>query len=129
MYYTIYETTNKINGKKYIGKHITNVLNDNYLGSGLYLNKAIEKYGKENFEKNMLHIFDNESDMNKKEQELVNQHIVLDKNYYNLSLGGQGGVTVLFEEHPAYLDVCNKIKNNYQINATKNLCYFFKKTL
>ena len=50
-YYLIYKTENKINGKIYIGKHITNTIGDNYLGSGIYLLNAIKKYGKENFKK------------------------------------------------------------------------------
>lgn len=110
MYYTIYETTNKVTGKKYIGKHITEKLDDDYLGSGLYLKKSIKKYGRENFDKKILFVFDNENDMNRKEKELVNQKIIDDQNYYNISLGGQGGVTVLYENHPLYKKTCEKIK-------------------
>lgn len=43
----IYITTNLINGKIYIGQSIHS--NKNYLGSGVKLKKAIDKYGTENF--------------------------------------------------------------------------------
>lgn len=43
MHYIIYETTNNKNGKKYIGCHVTDNLNDEYLGSGKYLKIAIKK--------------------------------------------------------------------------------------
>ena len=87
MFYTIYKITNKINGKYYIGKHITKDLNDGYMGSGKYLKAAIKKYGIEKFEKEILHLLNNEEEMNDKEKELV----VISEQTYNLCPGGQGG--------------------------------------
>jgi hypothetical protein len=87
MFYTIYKTTNRLNGKYYIGKHQTKVLNDEYMGSGKLLKRAIEKYGKENFTKEILHIFETEEEMNTKEKELV----IVSEETYNLNEGGYGG--------------------------------------
>ena len=87
MFYIIYKTTNTINNKFYIGKHQTTNLDDGYLGSGKLLKRAIEKYGKDNFIREILHVFDNEQDMNNKEKELV----VVSEDTYNLCEGGQGG--------------------------------------
>lgn len=91
MYYTIYETINLINQKKYLGMHITNLLADGYLGSGTYLKRAIKKHGKENFIKTYLWIFDNKKEMKDKEIELITKTIIDNKNYYNIKLGGEGG--------------------------------------
>lgn len=87
MFFTIYKITNKLDGKFYIGKHKTKNLNDGYMGSGKVLKRAIKKHGLENFSKEILHIFDNEEDMNAKEIELV----VLSEQSYNLCRGGFGG--------------------------------------
>jgi hypothetical protein len=87
MFYTVYKTTNMLNGKSYIGKHQTKDLDDGYMGSGKFLKRAIMKYGRENFIKEILHIFDNEDEMNAKEKELV----VLSEMSYNLCEGGHGG--------------------------------------
>lgn len=48
----VYCTTNLINGKKYIGS--TKVSDANYFGSGVYIKKALKKYGKENFVRQVL---------------------------------------------------------------------------
>lgn len=87
MFYTIYKTTNTVNGKYYVGAHATKDPNDSYLGSGTAINKAIEKYGIDNFTKEVLFIFDNEDEMYDKESELVE----VASHTYNLTPGGKGG--------------------------------------
>ena len=91
MFYTIYKTTNNINGKYYIGKHKTQDLDDTYLGSGKILKHAINKHGINNFTKEYLFIFDNEEDMNNKELELVSEEFIKEDTNYNLAPGGKGG--------------------------------------
>lgn len=112
MFYTIYETINTVNGKKYIGKHVTQNPQDSYLGSGLLLKKAIDKYGREKFTKKVLYVFDNESEMNAMEIELVNEDVVLSEEYYNIALGGAGGRISLYEKNPKYKKICNKISES-----------------
>lgn len=94
-HYIIYKTTNLVNNKTYIGKHITQNLDDGYLGSGKLLKRAIDKYGVENFQKEILHVFDNEADMNDKERELVTEEFVLQETNYNLCVGGKGGFSYI----------------------------------
>jgi len=86
----IYQVKNNINSKIYIGVHKTDNLNDNYMGSGLLIKKAIKKYGKENFTKSILFEYNNPDDAYLKESQIVNQDFVDRKNTYNLTTGGYG---------------------------------------
>jgi hypothetical protein len=88
----VYETTNLINGKKYIGVSVTNKNSDKYLGSGVLLKMAINKYGVENFEKVILKNFDNEKEAREYEKYLIEELDAINSDsYYNLVVGGYGG--------------------------------------
>ena len=91
MKYIIYKITNTKNQKIYIGKHQTLNVDDSYFGSGITLEKAIKKYGKKWFTKEVLYIFDNEFEMNEKEKEIVNEQFISTNQTYNLGIGGEGG--------------------------------------
>lgn len=91
MYFTVYKTTNIVNGKIYVGSHKTDNINDEYLGSGKYLTRSIQKYGKENFKKEILQIFDNPDDMFILEAKIVDENFVKRDDTYNMKIGGYGG--------------------------------------
>lgn len=86
----VYQTTNMVNGKVYVGYHRTTDVHDDYLGSGILLNKAIRKYGRDNFVKNVLHVFEDEHSARQKEAEIVNEEFVEREDTYNLNVGGYG---------------------------------------
>jgi ribosomal protein S16 len=90
-FFTVYKILNKRNSEYYIGVHITENAQDDYLGSGTRIRKSIEKYGRESFEKIILFSFDNPEDMLRKEKELVNEETLKDPLCLNIALGGQGG--------------------------------------
>ena len=86
--YYIYITTNLINGKQYIGQHYGE-LEDGYIGSGSTLKKAIEKYGKENFYKEILEICDDYDSMNFAERKWIEKYdAVKNEKFYNIAEGG-----------------------------------------
>lgn len=47
--------------------------------------------GVENFKREVLHVYDNEADMNTKERELVTAQLIESGQVYNIMLGGDGG--------------------------------------
>ena len=89
MLYTIYKTTNSLSGKIYIGTHKTENINDGYFGSGLHIKRALKKYGKRQFIKETLHIFQTPEEMFAKEKELVDETFVNRPDTYNKTVGGE----------------------------------------
>ena len=93
MYGYIYKTTNLINNKIYIGQKKSQIFLDNkYLGSGKYLKRALEKYGKENFKVELLEIANSRDKLSKLEIYYIQIYNSTDKNIgYNIAKGGIGG--------------------------------------
>jgi len=87
--YIIYKTTNLVNGKIYVGQHYTSA-NDGYLGSGKILDKAVKKYGKQNFEREIID-FCTSANVNEKETFWITQLSATYKNIgYNICPFGNG---------------------------------------
>lgn len=109
MKYIVYLTTNlksKINGinRIYVGVHQTKdpEIFDGYIGCGVYVNQpstymypktpfqyAVKKYGTDNFKREILYIFDSESEAYRKEAEIVDINFIKQPHVYNVSLGGK----------------------------------------
>jgi hypothetical protein len=93
MYYYIYQITNLLNGKIYVGKHKSSKhpSDNRYYGSGKQITAAIKKYGIENFKKEVLYYCSSMGDMADKEAEVVTEDFVKRADTYNMHKGGPGG--------------------------------------
>lgn len=87
----IYKTTNLINGKIYIGKDVKNKKKLFWFWNNS--KKAIEKYGKENFSKEIIEYCKNNDELCEREIYWIKKLNSTNKNIgYNISKGGIGGV-------------------------------------
>ena len=109
-FFIIYQITNLINGKIYVGAHTTYNINDKYMGSSKYLKKDIKEFGRENFKKIPLHVFDNKEDMIKMEAKLVNKEFCHRQDTYNKMIGGITDFSWL-----GTITVKDKFGNNFQV--------------
>lgn len=95
--YIIYKVLNGINKKIYIGKTIRDT--DDYLGSGKLINRAIKKYGIENFSKEIIDTAESIAELNEKEKCWIKEYNSTDLTIgYNIAFGGNGGD--LFTNNP-----------------------------
>jgi hypothetical protein len=116
--YIIYQITNKVNEKFYIGLHKTKNVNDGYFGSGIAIKAAIEKYGIKNFEKTILHVFHDSKQAREKEIEIVTEELVKNPMCYNLTVGGYGGFHYIRAENKHKLNKGKKVIHSKNLNAT-----------
>jgi group I intron endonuclease len=87
----VYKTTNLLTNKSYVGKDAHN--RSKYLGGGLYLSRAIKRYGKENFLKETLAWCYTKEHLDWLEKFYIQYFNTKVPNGYNISDGGDGGKT------------------------------------
>jgi hypothetical protein len=107
----VYLTTNLVNNRKYIGvRTYKNTVNDDkYFGSGSIIKVALDKYGKDNFKREIL--FEGSAkECYAYEKKVVTQAVVDNPEYYNISLGGWGG----YRGKEATAKMRNTLKDNYK---------------
>jgi len=79
-----YKIENLINGKFYYGVHSTDELDDNYMGSGKSIKYAINKYGVNNFKKEILMFFNSFNEALDFESDFITEEILKNNDCYNL---------------------------------------------
>lgn len=105
-YHFIYQTMNIVNGKIYVGCHSTDDLNDDYLGSGVSLSKAIQKYGKAAFERSILEFAETYDELLLLEKRYVDEDFIHRTDTYNQVTGGYGGGALSIEAHTKLIERC-----------------------
>lgn len=94
MYGYVYLTVNNINGRMYVGQHKYHKCeaDPEYLGSGIALERAVAKYGKENFTVTILCTANTRADLDVAEKKYIKEFREKYGNQlYNIADGGQGG--------------------------------------
>ena len=130
MEYIVYETTNLVNNKFYIGVHKTENSNifDGYIGCGVYIQHpssymnpktlfqfAVKKYGIKNFRRKILKVFDNVNDALKLEAELVDIDFIKRTDTYNVALGETEIDIPQFSYHSIYkYSAAGKLVDSYE---------------
>ena len=113
----IYRTTNLIDNKWYIGKDEDN--NSSYLGSGLLLCRAISKYGRNSFSKEILAEASTRKELASLEKSFIQDTgAVKDPMSYNIASGGFGGNTIAGFDEFERKEFCYKVKKSWD-NYTK----------
>ena len=102
-----YMVTNKINGKVYVGSHSWKCegLDPNYYGSGTAITRAVKKYGKENFQVEVLYYYDTVEECRADEERILTEYNVKDcPHSYNIKNGAVGWTSedITGEKHPMY---------------------------
>lgn len=96
-YNYVYQITNTVNNRIYVGVHKTNNMNDGYMGSGTLLKRAYAKHGKEKFEKLILKQFSTYNEALLYEAEVVDEDFMRRTDTYNIRTGGMSN-SMLNEE-------------------------------
>ena len=79
-----------VNGKAYVGVHTCD--HDDYIGSGTYFRRAVKKYGKKQFSREILQHYETQEELNVAERYWIKNLNTKVPHGYNLTDGGVGSL-------------------------------------
>ena len=107
MYGYIYKITNLINQKIYVGQKKASAFVENYWGSGKLIKAAISKYGKENFDREILEWCASKQELDAREIFWISE--LKSREFgYNLTAGGGGAADFKHSEESIRKTVLNR---------------------
>lgn len=135
----IYITCNRINSRKYIGKHVLkysyevyeatqhgHCIDTTYLGSGKILKAAFKKYGIQNFVQFIIDYAYTIDELDNKEKEWIEKlNAAANSVFYNIHKGGKGGDTMSYNPTKYIIakSTGEKLKGRIPWNKGKENCY------
>ena len=117
----IYLYTNKINGMQYVGQTIQGfrVRHSQHLrDNGTYFDRALSKYGEENFEWEIIYETSDADELNEKEIEFIKKYNTVRPNGYNITLGGNS-FHGYKHSYKTKKKISNSIKRFYKMNPER----------
>lgn len=125
----IYRITNLINDKTYIGQHKIKPKEKflDYMGSGRLIVRAIKKYGKNNFVKEIIEYSDSKDELNILERKYISEELSKDRCEYNIDYSDSSLRTSLvknditdeqliswyLDDNMSFLDISVKLNCSY----------------
>jgi group I intron endonuclease len=109
----IYKIVNLKTGKIYIGKCKDSLKKSaHYLGSGLIIKHAVNRYGKANFKKIILERCSSLRELDSREIYWIQRYDATNKNTgYNIAAGGEGGD--ILTHHPRRAEILEKMRRSH----------------
>ena len=118
----IYMSTNIINGRKYIGKHKSEIFEEWYKGSGTKIMEDFQTMGRQNFRAELLEWCYSLEELNEREKFWINYYNARnDYNFYNVYDGGDNG-RLGYKTTPEFKQHMSKIK--LETNARKGIAFW-----
>jgi hypothetical protein len=126
IYGYVYKTTNLLDGTPYIGQKVGE-FTSSYLGSGLHIKRAINKYGKQNFKVELIAYLPTKKQLDEFERFMIAKYreILGINKIYNITDGGEGSFGLKHSEETKKL--WSKKRKGWTVHSKEHFSKMAKK--